>query len=453
MAQESEPTTDSDDRFLRKVFEAVKSLPDQEPPKELMARTEALIRQMPEPSPPWWRITFFAVILALGHIASVAGVVNFTSSALSNLDYWSAMQHWQLAGGGIFCGAAYLLARLFQGSGKKRATQVCLVITGVGIVGLATMAIVVPEVAKSEIRKQLAVMFQSERWVTYEPPEWNPHEPTSMPNEEKIQQQLKLLRDEGFDGVLTFSTQGTLARVPELAKRVGFRSVVVGIYIERDDEGNVLREKDGRVRKPMEQFSQAIKPDVNRWVDGICIGHNPPSQLDYETLASWMAELRHATHKPVTTTLPLLSYLGNRGQPLREIGDWYCPDVSLAWPSRFDEPEKAVDELRERLRDIAELPRDRPVLLKMVGYPSGPLNAGFTPDKQKEFFTLVSRNLQLPTGTHICYFSGFDLPWKGRRPVEEFAAQEEFIGLFSADLQSKPAVAVVKKGFLVQKRK
>lgn len=445
--------TPDDRRILEKFSHLRTDIEQLKLPPDVEERTRAMLLENWKKT-PWPQVFFVAALAAIAQLLSVAGTVNYTCSALSSLNYWTAMQQAQLFGGLIFCGLTYFTARVAQGFDRKGVARVALVMTAFGAVGLAVVALAVPELQKHRIRQRVATLFQADRYVAYEPPQWNPHqEAASMPTEEQIEKQLKILHSEGlFDGLVTFTARGELISVARLAKRVGFKSVILGIYVDRDGDGNVLHDANGAIHKPAD-LARVADPNVSQHIDGFLIGHNPPTQLDLETLASWMAELRQATGKPVSTTLPLLNYLGERGRALREIGDFYCPDATLSWSTRFVEPADAVDELRQRLSDVAQLPRDRPVLLTMVGYPSGPLAIGYTPEKQKEFFTLLSRNLQLTAATKLVFFSAYNLPWKALRPDEEFSPQEEFIGLFTTDLEPKPAVSVVKKGHLVQKRK
>jgi hypothetical protein len=127
------------------------------------------------------------------------------------------------------------------------------------------------------------------------------------------------------------------------------------------------------------------------------LGHNAPTVIEIAALKKWMTELRQRTGgKPVTTTAPLVSYLGERGQPLREIGDWYFPDVRGPWVYGAP-PEKLMEELQQAVREVTTLPPDRPVLLKMISCPAGP-EPRYSPQAQAEFYRWLQRDLYLPSG-------------------------------------------------------
>jgi hypothetical protein len=278
--------------------------------------------------------------------------------------------------------------------------------------------------------------------VAYEPPGYDPHT-NKIPDKAELRKDLVRLHDAkeggGFDGLITFGAGGDLAEIPRLAKEVGFQAVIMGIYILRDEAGKPV--------KPVDQMERAY--EVREWVDGYCLGHNTSTQLDTHALADWMAELRSRTGKPVTTTAPLVNYLDERGRHLREIGDWYFPDLVGSWPFGTLSPVEVLRETKANLQLVAALPRNKPVLLKMISYPSGGA-PGYTEEAQAAFFTGICRNLYLPSGVYVSVFSAYDLPWK--RGDKDFSPQEEFVGLFTAQGEPKKAAAVLRLGFPIRSR-
>ncbi len=161
-----------------------------------------------------------------------------------------------------------------------------------------------------------------------------------------------------------------------------------------------------------------------------------------------MAELRRATGKPVTTTAPMASYLGDHGEPLRKLGDWYFPDCPGFWHLGAT-PQEMFREARQSVMHATELPRDRPVLLKMISFPAGGL-PGLTEEAQAEFFTAICRDLYLPPGVYVSFYSAFDLPWQS--DLTHWSRPQRYVGLFTKDGEPRQAAAVVRKGFPVQNR-
>jgi exo-beta-1,3-glucanase (GH17 family) len=391
------------------------------------------------------------VKLALGSMAATAGVWGLfflvlflwlRDSELAALNWWALVQG-QLFVSGIVLGflialGAYGLQRAGWVS-RTRCVPVASLAMSVLLLFLSSGG---AEVKKSMIRNDLNAFFLGHRWVTYEPPSYDPiNAKDKMPSLEAMQEDLRRLHDSkeggGFDGLITFHAIGTMAEIPRLAKEIGFTAVIMGIHVEKGE--------DGRPVEPTDQIDRAIR--AAPWVDAYCLGHNTPYQLDLNTLAGWMARLRRATGKPVTTTLPLNNYLGERGKKVREMGDFYFVDVHGSWHDKAT-PGEILKELNNDLIYVTQLPRDKPVLLKMISYPSSG-GEGLTEENQARFFKGVCTNLYLPPGVGISVFSGYDLPWKGS---PYFSESEAHTGLFKADGTPKKAVEVLRNGFPIQDR-
>jgi hypothetical protein len=364
-------------------------------------------------------------------------------AALARIDWWTSLSQVLLATG-VCVVACFVVVQWLRATFKSwRGVLLtfALVVSLSSSLGFARMQ-------RDHIRADLNEMFLEHRWVTFDPRQFNPYPGKErMPTLEELENDLRLLRDEktgaGFDALITFKANGTFGEIPRLAKKkeIGFKKVIMGIY--------VLSDQDGTPRRPTEQMEAAIA--AKQWVDGYCLGHNTTTRLDIEHLRQWMAELRQATGKPVTTTAPLVSYLGERGRPLREIGDWYFPDVRGSWVYGAP-PEKLIEELHQAVRDVTSLPSDRPVLLKMISCPAGPAPR-FTPKGQADFYTWVARDLYLPPGVFLSYYNGFDLPWMSfdEHPAE-WSPGQQYVGFFTATGEARPSVEVVRKGFPVQRR-
>jgi hypothetical protein len=399
------------------------------------------------PSPrPGWIDGLRAVSLAGVALMMQIGLSEaFRRRLLAHVDVWRYRQTSLVWAAPLLFGLMALLVWINRARGAWRHGRLVVVmaglIFGLGLAGLFGFA----EWRLTTYANQADALFTSVRYVTYEPPGLVPGDPATLPSAEAIRLQLvPLVTEAGFDGLITFSVDGTLADVPRIAREVGFRRVILGIYISRGEGGRVI--------DPGPQIEDIVRRGLARDVDGFCLGHNTSMQMDLVDLARSMTKLREATGKPVTTTAPIVMYLGERGRALREMGDWYFPDTTPGWQFGPTTPAEGLRDLQRSLVVVADLPRDKPVLLKMVSFPSGPPGSGFTPAAQAEFFTLVGRNLYLPAGVHVSVFNAYDLPWKGRDPGH-FGRQEEFIGLFDKDLRPKEAVAVVRRGFPVQGRR
>src|SRR3954452_8857125 len=78
-------------------------------------------------------------------------------------------------------------------------------------------------------------------WITFSPP--RPFDPTHAvdPTVAQLRASLQQLHDEGWRGLVTYSLDGTLRAVPQLAKEVGFTRVVAGLFWF--DDAQLAREK------------------------------------------------------------------------------------------------------------------------------------------------------------------------------------------------------------------
>ena len=90
-----------------------------------------------------------------------------------------------------------------------------------------------------------------------------------------------------------------------------------------------------------------------------------------------------------------------------------------------------------------------PILVKEVGVPTAPAEAGFTPDRQASFFTELLTQLPRARERSFAFFSAFDAPW---RAFDEIAVpnklsaahthpEEAHWGLFDEHRRPKPVVA------------
>ncbi|KKK87304.1 hypothetical protein LCGC14_2754570, partial [marine sediment metagenome] len=145
------------------------------------------------------------------------------------------------------------------------------------------------------------------KWITYEPIDMDPHN-KYYGNKDKIKKDLKLLSEAGFTGIITFSSNGALSIVPEVAKSedVRFEGVVMGVIdITSEDElQNAISAKDK--------------------VDGYCVGHmftDYPYGQSEEISA--LRRVRAATGRPVTTTLRPNGYIVY--PQIAKFIDWFFP--------------------------------------------------------------------------------------------------------------------------------
>jgi hypothetical protein len=312
------------------------------------------------------------------------------------------------------------------------------------------------QVAFSDIDRLLG----DHRWIGYDPVGFNPYK-NQMPSEDEVVAQLKQVYDastgRGFDGIFTFRTVGVHEQIPRLCKQVvGIRAVLMGVELQmppRVDqagrprpEAEIAAELDETVHLEIERAVRA-----KEWVDAYVVGHNFDTWISYEKVAEWMAELRRATGRPVTTTLPFRNYVGERGEELRRMGDFSFPDVPSSPWWQGSSPEEAFKSFRETLLAIQDLPADKPVILKFVSYASGPSDMGLSEQDQARFFSLLCRNVYMPPHTYLGIALSHDVPWKENQ--EEWDRPEKHVGLITIDGREKPAFDMILRHWPNQRQR
>jgi serine/threonine protein kinase len=263
--------------------------------------------------------------------------------------------------------------------------------------------------------------------LAYDPTDFNPDEGRDPP-ETSIEKDIKTLWQYGFLGVVTFGSKGVLARIPEIAKRNGMKFVVMGVWNPKD-----------------EQELKAAKEAVNH-VDGYCMGHDGlGKRYDFEELKQAIGNLKSMTRNPVTTAEKLADYSST--PELLDIGDWAFPDIHGYWHEGTS-PEMMVKWTIEAMKrvDVLMGTSKKPIIVKMVSFPSGPVPIS-SEAAQTQFFTklfmAVKNRTDIPRRVKLSYLGAFDTPWKVEK--RGWAPGEKFTGLFTSDRKPKKALEVFKK--------
>jgi exo-beta-1,3-glucanase (GH17 family) len=232
------------------------------------------------------------------------------------------------------------------------------------------------------------------KWVAYSPPSADPNaglEATSN----AIIDDLAVLREAGFTGLVTYSSAGRLGNeLPVLAKSAGFQGLIMGIW----DPIN------------QEELTAAESASKNSIVLGFCVG-NEGLHKRYETaeLSAALENLRLATGKPVTTTEEIDDY---SDEELLFLGDWVFPNAHPYFHGRLD-PEAAVRWTTGAYEDL-KTKTDRFILFKEVGLPTaGDPDGKLTESSQEKYYLELEK-----TNVLFVYFEAFDQPWKTNLQVE-----------------------------------
>ncbi len=266
-------------------------------------------------------------------------------------------------------------------------------------------------------------------WIAYDPVD---HDDTKrqFPTDESVTADLDVLHHIGFRGIITFGSEGTLHRIPQLAHQAGFDGVIMGIADPADET---------ELKAAAEQVD---------YVDGYCVGHCSLSgryrvNASSSRLLDAMSTLKTKTRKPVTTTESIAVLRENT--QLFDACDWVFPDIHAYWHDGAT-PQSMVEFTIQGAKEIAEFvptSRGKPIALKMICFPSAGA-AGCTPESQRQFFQLlmtrIRNDVELPPHTRYTFFAGFDSRWK---VPPQWAAPEQWVGLCDLNRNLKPAAQVL----------
>ena len=217
------------------------------------------------------------------------------------------------------------------------------------------------------------------------------------PTVSDLRDDLRLLRSEGFSGLITYTAAGVMSGLPALARSLGFGGTVI--------MGLADPQAIDELRAAVEQ---------QRYVDAYCVGNEGLGhRYSRAELLARMRLLRSLTAKPVTTSEPVARYFDPQVGPwLLRHSDFILPIVHPYW-ARITSPLQAVAWTVSSYRDLSQRTR-KAVLVKEVGLPHrGDRCCSHV--SQRRYFSLLAR-----TEVRFAFFEAFDQPWKTGSPVEPY---------------------------------
>lgn len=249
----------------------------------------------------------------------------------------------------------------------------------------------VSSTAFSEVSEEFRGKLRSLKWIAFAPTNFNPDR-NIYPSQDSLKNDLEVLFQYGFNGIVTYGANSSLAQIPRLAKETGFGGVIMGVWdIENQEE--------------LENALQA-----REYVDGYCLGNEGlNSRYDAETLNEAIAAMKEFTCLPVTTTEQIFDYYND---DVLVIGDWIFPNIH-PFLSSIKDARKCVAWIEKNYAILKKHNKDgRPILFKETGFPTaGDSLARET--NQRDFFLELEK-----TDIPFVYFEAFDQPWKNNLPVE-----------------------------------
>ena len=243
-----------------------------------------------------------------------------------------------------------------------------------------------------------------------------------LPSEEDIDNDLALLSGR-TNAIRTYSVEGTLGSIPELARRHGL-NVTLGAWLDKDLEKNE-REIETVIRLAKENYRNVIRVTVGN--EAVLRGDLTPEQL-----TGYLDRVRKALDVPVSTAEPW-----NIWYKYRELGDHV--DFIAAHMLPFWEGthvKKAVWEVLGHHNLLAETFPGKQIIIAEVGWPSlGRTRGDATPSLANQA-TFLRRFLQIAEEQGYIYYvmEAFDQPWKR---FDSEGAVGGYWGVWDAERQPK----------------
>ena len=250
-------------------------------------------------------------------------------------------------------------------------------------------------------------------WVAFAPTDFDPRA-DSFPSESSIRTDLERLHAAGFDGVITFASDGSLAQVPRIARDVGFRGVITGLFLGSPAQRAV--EVPNAVAAAEHTTAYALG---NEGLEG-CGG----TLYDEGTLRTVAAQLA-TTGRPVTTSEQIEDYLeGCLDGFLLDFGAFLFPIIH-PFNQGIRDPAAGVAFTVDRFTRLQSL-TTKPVLVKETGWPTCGDPAA-NQAQQESYFSLLG------SAVDFAFFEAFDQPFK-----ESITTPWEACwGLFDTERQAK----------------
>jgi exo-beta-1,3-glucanase (GH17 family) len=246
-----------------------------------------------------------------------------------------------------------------------------------------------------QIQVQVAELFAhvEKRWINYAPTHFDPVT-GRFPTEDPLRDDLRrLCVDEGYGGILSYSSDPVLGMIPRLAKEVGCQVVGAGIYdINNEEEVN-------RALAVADFVDFYIVGSEGIWAD----------RYTLEDLRRTILLVREKGCKPVTTAEPWQTWREKlpdaERRELIALIDFLSANIYGWWLGVHD-PCPAVEDVEREYRALERDADGKRVLIRETGWPtSGHPDASVC--GQREYFACLEA-----IGLPFVYFEAFDQPWK-----------------------------------------
>lgn len=290
---------------------------------------------------------------------------------------------------------------------------------------------------RSEMHSRVSLLNKNGRFISYTPRSFSVVNGQVQPATIKgIRDDLKLLRAH-FDSIITYSCNNGLQHIPEIAEKLKYKSVIIGIWNPKS-ETEIINAV--RLARSHPKLIAAISVGN----EGIFAKKYIPADVE-QTILRLRKELPSV---PLTTSEPFFLYLKPEYFRFFSSMDMLLPIIHPMFEKWFN-PSDAFNAaafvvgVSDKLQSLYP---EKPLIIKETGLPSGPASKGFTRENQSAFWKELLKQFVPSEARAVSFFEAFDAPWKPAVTMGNFPgfdySQEEYWGFFTVDGKPKPVVYI-----------
>lgn len=279
---------------------------------------------------------------------------------------------------------------------------------------------------------RIQTVMATGRYIAYQPTSLQViNGQLTQADEKSIEADLRVLRPR-FDGIITYGSVNGAEKIPDIAARLGYRSVIMGIWdiTSAQERANVIA---AAKRNP-------------QLVSGVSVGNEVVfgKRASYQAVASAMATFRKlAPDIAVSTTEPFHMFLAPEAKVLFGQMDFLLANVHPVFEAWFrTAPDANAAQFVTNIVDMLAGVYCGPVLVKETGVPTAPADEGYVPQRQASFYAALADRFKPERMRAFAWFSAFDAPWRvdDAHPVPGHHPEEAHWGLYDEKRNPKPVV-------------
>ena len=252
-------------------------------------------------------------------------------------------------------------------------------------------------------------------------------------DEASIEEDLKVLRP-WFDSLITYGALAGAERIPDVAAKLGFRAVIIGVWDPSNNE-ELRNALAAAKRNPALVVGLSLGNEI-------VFGKRGNWLVLEETLKSVRAR---APSLPLALSEPFAQFLDDpAAKPALAETDFMLVNIHPIFEKWFaTAPAFNWADFVVQIANRLEASYCRPIVVKETGVPTGPVSAGFDEKKQASFYAELRRQLPPTRDRAFGWFTAFDAPWRVHdfNPVAGRHPEEAYWGLFTDARMPKPVMS------------